>query len=70
MPLIKIFIFVTSTATPPMLGAALKVRGDAVAAVLTEVLALGEVFTRRIDSLFKVTLVVPAVLAEAASLGV
>ena len=61
----------TVTVEPPELGAAVKTKVLAVVvAVVLSAEALGAVFTRKTDSLFKVTKVVPAVFAEAASLGV
>jgi len=68
--LINTFILVTVTADPALLGAAVKYKVVlAVEAAELNVEALGAVFTRRIDSLFKVTSDVPKVLGEDELLG-
>ena len=61
---------VTSGVAAALLGTAVNMIDVVVLPVeLYKADALGEVFTRKIDSLFKVTNAVPAVFAEAASLG-
>ena len=72
-PFIKSFLYKTLGVEAPLLGAAARVKVDAVVVLFAELNkaeAFGAVLTRKIESLFKVTLVVPAVFAEAASLGV
>jgi hypothetical protein len=61
---------VTVTAAPALLGAAVKETVVPADAALAKVEATGVVFTRNTVSLFKVTLVVPNVLGDAAVLGV
>jgi hypothetical protein len=61
---------VTVTADPALLGAAVKETVVPADSVLAKVEATGAVLTRRIVSLFNVTLVVPSVLGDAAVLGV
>ena len=61
---------VTVTAAPALLGAAVKETVVPADAALAKVEATGAVFTRNTVSLFKVTLVVPNVLGDAAVLGV
>jgi len=60
----------TGTVDPALLGAAVKVKVSLlVVAVVLNAEALAAVFTRRIDSLFKVTSDVPNVLGEEVVLG-
>ena len=61
---------VTVTAAPALLGAAVKETVVPADVALARVEATGAVFTRNTVSLFKVTLVVPNVLGDAAVLGV
>ena len=68
-PFIKTFIPVTETAVPALLGAEVKVRAVVVVAAALSADALAAVFTRRIDSLFKVTSDVPNVLGDDVVLG-
>ena len=70
-PFTKIFIpRVTVILEPALLGTAVNEIDVPVEAVLINVDATGEVFTRNTDSLFNVTLVVPKVLGDDAVLGV
>jgi hypothetical protein len=62
----KIFIPATLGVALALLGAAVKVIDVVPDPELYREEAFGAVFTRKIDSLFNVTLVVPAVFAEAA----
>jgi hypothetical protein len=63
-------MLVTVTAEPPKLGAEANVKvALALVAVVLNAEAFGAVLTRKIESLFNVTKVVPAVFADAASLG-
>jgi len=60
----------TATVEPALLGAEVKVKVERlVVAVVLNAEALAAVFTRRIDSLFKVTSVVPNVLGDDDVLG-
>jgi hypothetical protein len=65
----KTFMPVTSLAVPALLGAAVNVIDAPVEAALVKEEAFAAVFTRRIDSLFKVTSVVPNVLGDDVVLG-
>jgi hypothetical protein len=68
--LIKTFIpAVSVTGDPALLGPAVKETVVVVDAALVKVEASAAVFTRRIDSLFKVTSDVPNVLGEDEVLG-
>jgi uncharacterized membrane protein len=68
--LINTFISATAIVAPAVLGAAVKSKVVLlVVAVVLKAEALAAVLTRRIDSLFKVTSVVPNVLGDDVVLG-